>query len=75
MIDSLSIHDCFSRFATIHGTHEASILNTVGYNTFGHGFFLEDGYESYNYIMGNFGAVVKPGIILPSERSKQVRSI
>ena len=51
---------------TIHGTHEAMIKNTVGYNTFGHGFFLEDGIESYNTMIGNLGVVVKPGIILPS---------
>ena len=71
-IDSLSIHDSNSRFATIHGTHEAAIYNTVGYNTFGHGFFLEDGYEAWNYVIGNLGIVTKPGIILPSERSHTI---
>ena len=71
-IDSLSIHTAFSRFATIHGTHEATIKNCVGYNTFGHGYFLEDGFEVENYVIGNLGILVKPGIILPSERSKLV---
>ena len=71
-IDSLSIHDAFSRWATIHGTHEATISNCVGYNTFGHGFFLEDGFESYNSFIGNLGILVKPGIILPSERSNSI---
>ena len=68
----MSIHDSNSRFATIHGTHEAAIYNTVGYNTFGHGFFLEDGYEAWNYMIGNLGIVSKPGIILPSERSHTI---
>ena len=75
MIEALSIHDNFSRFVTIHGTHEATIKNCVDYNTFGHGFFLEDGLEVFNHVIGNLGAQVKPGIILPSERSKQACGI
>ena len=53
---------------TIHGTHEAIVKDTVGYNCNGHGFFLEDGYETENKIIGNLGIMVKPGLILPSER-------
>ena len=45
-MDHLSIHDSFSRFVTIHGTHEATVSNSVAYNGHGHGYFLEDGYES-----------------------------
>ena len=30
-VDSISIHDSFSRFVTIHGTHEAGVYNCVGY--------------------------------------------
>lgn len=71
-VDSLSIHTAFSRWVTIHGTHEATIKNCAAYNTFGHGYFLEDGFESYNYVLNNFGAFVKPGIILPSERAHYV---
>ena len=69
---SLSIHDCFSRFITVHGTHEAIVRDNVGYNTHGHGFFLEDGYESDNWITGNLGILVKPGIILPSDRHASI---
>ena len=29
-VDSLSIHDSFSRFVTVHGTHEAGVYNCVG---------------------------------------------
>ena len=38
------------------------------YNGHGHGYFLEDGYESENKIIGNLGVLVKPGIILPTDR-------
>ena len=43
-----SIHDSYSRFVTVHGTHEAIVKDVVGYNCHGHGFFLEDGYETEN---------------------------
>ena len=43
-----SIHDSYSRFVTVHGTHEAIVKDVVGYNCNGHGFFLEDGYETEN---------------------------
>ena len=69
-VESVSIHDSFSRFVTIHGTHEAMVKNTVGYNCFGHGYFLEDGYETENQLLGNLGVHVKPGIILPNERDQ-----
>ena len=38
------------------------------YNGHGHGYFLEDGYETENKIIGNLGVLVKPGIILPTDR-------
>ena len=47
-VESLSIHDSYSRFVTVHGTHEAIVKDVVGYNCHGHGFFLEDGYETEN---------------------------
>ena len=71
-VEALSIHDSFSRFVTVHGTHEAVVKNNVGYNCIGHGYFLEDGYEKDNWIIGNLGINVKAGIILPSERHSSI---
>ena len=42
--------------------------NVVGYNTFGHGFFIEDGIEENNTFQHNLGILVKPGIVLPTDR-------
>ena len=96
-----SIHDSYSRFVTIHGTHEAIVKDVVGYNCNGHGFFLEDGYETENkerflidkyqetfdwlgyekfsknakQLIGNLGIMVKPGLILPSERMNSICSL
>ena len=60
-VNSLSIHDTFSRFVTIHATHEARVINVVGYNGIGHGFFLEDGMESENHLVGCLGILIKGG--------------
>ena len=45
-----SIHDCFARMITIHGTHYLTVNKNVGYNSFGHSIFLEDGIEKNNII-------------------------
>ncbi|KAG9331493.1 hypothetical protein JZ751_018896 [Albula glossodonta] len=46
-LDSLSIHHSFSRCVTIR--------DTVGYDTLGHCFFLEDGIEQRNTFFHNLG--------------------
>ena len=73
--EAMSIHDSFSRFVTVHATHEAIVKNNVGYNCIGHGYFLEDGFEINNHIIDNLGVLVKPGIILPSERHHSICTI
>ena len=67
-VDSVSIHYANSRFLTIHQTNDVIVQNVVGYNTFGHGFFIEDGVEQNNTFDHNLGILVKPGIILPTDR-------
>ena len=67
-VDSLSIHHANSRFLTIHQTNDVTVRDVVGYNTYGHGFFIEDGVEQNNTFDHNLGILVKPGIILPTDR-------
>lgn len=49
----LSIHDANNRFITVHQTNDTVVRDVVGYNTFGHGFFIEDGVEENN-LFGEF---------------------
>ena len=67
-VDSVSIHYANSRFVTIHRTNDVTVRDVVGYNTFGHGFFIEDGVEQNNTFDHNLGILVKPGIVLPTDR-------
>jgi hypothetical protein len=48
-----SIHDSGNRWLTIHGTDYLVVRDCVGYQSFGHGFFLEDGTEVYNVLDRN----------------------
>ncbi|XP_064614514.1 inactive cell surface hyaluronidase CEMIP2-like [Liolophura sinensis] len=65
---SLSIHHCFSRCVTVHGTNSLEVKDVVGYDTLGHCFFLEDGNEQNNTFTHNLGLVTRPGTLLPTDR-------
>ena len=72
-VQSLSIHRSFSRFVTVHATHESIVKDCVGYDGVGHGYFLEDGYETENHIVEAFGAtlpVAVTEILTLSERKE-----
>jgi G8 domain len=48
-----SIWDSGNRFLTIHGTNYLVVRDCVGYQSIGHGFFMEDGTEVYNVLDRN----------------------
>lgn len=50
-----SVHDSFARVTTLHGTDFLTIQKNVGYNVYGHNFFVEDGVEENNLIEDNLG--------------------
>ncbi|XP_041855255.1 cell surface hyaluronidase [Melanotaenia boesemani] len=68
-VDGLSIHHSFSRCLTIHATNGLLVKNTIGYDTLGHCFFLEDGIEQRNTFYHNLGLVTRPGTLLPTDRN------
>ncbi|KAI3372441.1 hypothetical protein L3Q82_022934, partial [Scortum barcoo] len=69
-VDGLSIHHSFSRCLTIHATNGLLVKNTVGYDTLGHCFFLEDGIEQRNTFYHNLGLLTRPGTLLPTDRNE-----
>ncbi len=58
-IKNSSIHDTFQRCVTVHGSHNALVDRNLCYNHQGHGFFLEDGNETGNFITHNLGMFSK----------------
>ncbi len=69
-----SIWDSGNRWLTIHGTNYLVVRDCVGYQSLGHGFFLEDGTEVYNVLDRNlavqaFNAKPLPKQIIPFDKN------
>lgn len=48
------------------------IKDTIGFDTLGHCFFLEDGIEQRNTLFHNLGLLTKPGTLLPTDRNNSM---
>ena len=53
-----SIHRSFYRCISIHGTHNITVSENVGYDTIGYCYYLEDGVEEENTISYNLAALI-----------------
>ncbi|HEX5105594.1 MAG TPA: G8 domain-containing protein [Pirellulaceae bacterium] len=62
-----SIWDSHNRWLTIHGTNYLVARDNVGYQSVGHGFFLEDGTEIYNLLDRNLAIAARRGKRLPKQ--------
>lgn len=62
-----SIWDSGNRWITIHGTDYLVVRDCVGYQSVGHGFFLEDGTESFNVFDRNLAVQACAGKPLPNQ--------
>jgi hypothetical protein len=62
-----SVWDSDNRWVTIHGTDYLVVRDTVGYKSVGHGFFLEDGTETYNVLDRNLAVGATKGKPLPKQ--------
>lgn len=62
-----SIWDSRNRWITIHGTDYLLVRDCVGYQSVGHGYFLEDGTEQYNVLDRNLAVQAYDGKRLPKQ--------
>jgi hypothetical protein len=62
-----SIWDSANRWITIHGTNALVVRDCVGYQSTGHGFFLEDGTEVENILDRNLAVQAFSGKPLPDQ--------
>jgi hypothetical protein len=62
-----SIWDSGNRWITIHGTNYLVVRDCVGYQSVGHGFFLEDGTETHNVLDRNLAVQAFAGQPLPNQ--------
>jgi hypothetical protein len=62
-----SIWDSGNRWLTIHGTNYLVVRDCVGYQSQGHGFFLEDGTEVFNVLDRNLAVQAYTAKPLPKQ--------
>jgi hypothetical protein len=62
-----SIHHSANRWVTIHGTDYLVVRDCVGYQSKGHGFFLEDGTEVFNVLDRNLAVQAQRAKPLPKQ--------
>jgi hypothetical protein len=62
-----SVWDSGNRWITIHGTNQLVVRDCVGYQSVGHGFFLEDGTETLNVLDRNLAVQTFAGKRLPEQ--------
>lgn len=62
-----SIWDSHNRWLTIHGTNHLVVRDNVGYQSVGHGYFLEDGTEVFNVLDRNLAVGARQGRRLPKQ--------
>jgi hypothetical protein len=62
-----AIVDSHNRWVTVHGTQYLMVRDCVGYQSVGHGFFLEDGTEVFNLLDRNLGVQAMRGRRLPDQ--------
>src|SRR5262245_43945002 len=66
-VQGVSVWDSHNRWVTVHGTSFIVVRDCVGYRSVGHGFFLEDGTETYNLFERNLAVQAFLGDKLPGQ--------
>lgn len=62
-----SIVDSHNRWVTVHGTHYLLVRDCVGYQSVGHGYFLEDATEVFNVLDRNLGVQAYDGPVIKGQ--------
>jgi cell migration-inducing and hyaluronan-binding protein len=65
-----SVHHNFQRCYVVHGTNGVTVAHNVAYDTCGHCYFMEDGYEQDTTFYRNLGLGTRTGIMpytIPSD--------
>lgn len=63
----VSVWGSRNRWVTVHGTQYLVVRDCVGYDAIGHGFFLEDGTETFNVFDRNLAVMACRGKPLPEQ--------
>ena len=65
-----TINESMTRWVVLHGTQNVHLERNVGLKSIGHGFYLEDGTETDNALIGNLGVFARAAVDNPQNPRK-----
>jgi hypothetical protein len=74
-VKDCSIWDSMTRWVTIHATEGMYLARNVGFESIGHGYYLEDATEIDNKLYGNLGVLARAAIRDKTHNPRQVPGI
>jgi len=61
-VEDCSVNESMTRWYVIHGTQGVTLARNVGWQSIGHGYYLEDGTETDNNLYSNIGIFARAAI-------------
>lgn len=62
VVEDCSVAESMTRWYVIHGTEGITLARNVGYESIGHGYYLEDGTETDNQLSANLGVFARAAV-------------
>jgi cell migration-inducing and hyaluronan-binding protein len=62
IVEDCSVAESMTRWYVIHGTEGITLARNVGYESIGHGYYLEDGTETDNQLFANLGVFSRAAV-------------
>ncbi len=66
-----SINESMTRWIVIHSTQGVLVARNVGWESIGHGFYLEDGTEAYNKFYSNLGIFARAAVMAANDAAEK----
>ena len=70
VLDS-SINESMTRWIVIHSTQDVTVARNVGWESIGHGYYLEDGTEAYNKFYSNLGIFARAAVMASNNSAEK----
>ncbi len=61
-VKDTSVNESMTRWYVLHATHGVTLAGNVGYESIGHGYYLEDGTEINNKLHSNIGILARAAV-------------
>jgi hypothetical protein len=66
-----SVNESMTRWIVIHGTEGVTVARNVGWESIGHGYYLEDGTEANNKFYSNLGVFARAAVTAANDSNEK----